>query len=54
MKTLCQPWEGNAEEEAILEPTSSAGLGSNGGSQITKGTAVKIEEGPEDESWKAQ
>nr|POE68940.1 hypothetical protein CFP56_53002 [Quercus suber] len=49
MKTLCQPWEGGAEEEVMLEPTSSAGLGSKGGSRMTRGTVVGIGEGPKDE-----
>ena len=44
MKTLCQPGEMGAKEEAILELTNSVGLGSEGVSQITNGTAVGIGE----------
>ena len=47
IKTLWQPGEVGAEEEAMLEPISSVGLGVDGGSQITNGTTVKIGRGPE-------
>ena len=32
IKTLCQPWKGGANEKAMLEPTSLAGLGLEEGS----------------------
>lgn len=50
MKTLYQPQEGGAEKEAILGLTSLVDLGSDEGSRVPIGTAVKTREGPEDES----
>lgn len=47
MKTLCQPDEGGAEEEAMFEPIISVGLRLDSGSWLTKGTAVKAGGGPE-------
>ena len=47
MKTLYQPGERGAKEEAILELTSSVGLRSEVVSQITNGTAIGIREGPD-------